>query len=87
MLIAVADRLRETVRKTDDIARMGGDEFAVVLSNSIESEARMVGERVLAALSDRDAFRRQVGVSVGVGWQRNSAGDGRSLVRRADQAM
>lgn len=87
MLIAVADRLRETVRDTDDIARMGGDEFAVVLPNVIESEARMVGERVLAALSDRDAFRLQVGASVGVGWQRNATGDGRSLVRRADQAM
>lgn len=87
MLIAVADCLRETVRETDDIARMGGDEFAVVLPNIIESEARMVGERVLAALSDRDACRLQVGASVGVGWQRNGVGDGRSLVRRADQAM
>jgi diguanylate cyclase (GGDEF)-like protein/PAS domain S-box-containing protein len=87
MLVAVADRLREVVRETDDLARMGGDEFAVVLPNISEIEARTVGERVLFALSDRDAFRLQVGVSVGVGWQRNAVGDGRSLVRRADQAM
>ena len=87
MLVAVADRLREVVRETDDIARMGGDEFAVVLPNIIESEAQMVGERVLAALTDRDAFRLQVGASVGVGWQRNATGDGRVLIRRADQAM
>ena len=87
MLIAVADRLRDVVRDTDDIARMGGDEFAVVLPNISEIEARTVGERVLCALSDRDAFRLQVGVSVGVGWQRNAVGDGRALIRRADQAM
>jgi diguanylate cyclase (GGDEF)-like protein len=87
MLIAVADRLREVVRDTDDIARMGGDEFAVVLPNVVESEAHIVGERVLAALTDREAFRLQVGVSVGVGWQRNVSGDGRVLIRRADQAM
>jgi GGDEF domain-containing protein len=68
MLVAVADRLREVVRETDDIART-------------------VGERVLHSLSDRDAFRLQVGVSVGVGWQRNAVGGGRSLIRRADQAM
>ena len=87
MLIAVADRLRDVVRDTDDIARMGGDEFAVVLPNVVESEAQMVGERVLAALTDREAFRLQVGASVGVGWQRNATGDGRVLIRRADQAM
>ena len=87
MLIAVADRLRDVVRETDDIARMGGDEFAVVLPNVVESEAQVVADRVLAALTDRDAFRLQVGVSVGVGWQRNATGDGRVLIRRADQAM
>lgn len=87
MLIAVADRLRDVVRDTDDIARMGGDEFAVVLPNVVESEAQVVADRVLAALTDREAFRLQVGVSVGVGWQRNATGDGRVLIRRADQAM
>jgi diguanylate cyclase (GGDEF)-like protein/PAS domain S-box-containing protein len=87
MLIAVADRLRDVVRDTDDIARMGGDEFAVVLPNVVEDEAQIVADRVLAALTDRDAFRLQVGASVGVGWQRNTTGDGHVLIRRADQAM
>jgi len=56
MLVAVADRLRDVVRETDDIARMGGDEFAIVLPNVIESEAQMVADRILDALFDRDAF-------------------------------
>jgi diguanylate cyclase (GGDEF)-like protein/PAS domain S-box-containing protein len=87
MLIAVADRLREVVRDTDDIARMGGDEFAVVLPNISEDEAQLVGQRVLACLTDADSFRLTVGASIGVGWQRNAVGDGQVLVRRADQAM
>jgi diguanylate cyclase (GGDEF)-like protein/PAS domain S-box-containing protein len=87
MLIAVADRLREVVRDTDDIARMGGDEFAVVMPDISEDEAQMVAERVLGSLTDRDAFRLTVGASVGVGWQRHASGDGRALIRRADQAM
>ena len=87
MLVAVADRLRDVVRETDDIARMGGDEFAVILPNVIETEARMVGERILGALSDRDAFRLQVGASVGIAWQRQASGDPMALVRRADEAM
>jgi diguanylate cyclase (GGDEF)-like protein/PAS domain S-box-containing protein len=87
MLLAVADRLRDVVRETDDIARMGGDEFAIVLPNVIESEAQMVADRVLSAIVDREAFRLQMGASVGIGWQRNVSGDGRALIRRADQAM
>jgi diguanylate cyclase (GGDEF)-like protein/PAS domain S-box-containing protein len=87
MLIAVADRLRSVVRDSDDIARMGGDEFAVVLPDVLESEAAMVAERVLATLTDRDSFRVQVRASVGMGWQMIGISDGRALVRRADQAM
>jgi diguanylate cyclase (GGDEF)-like protein/PAS domain S-box-containing protein len=87
MLLAVADRLRDIVRETDDIARMGGDEFAIVLPNVIEAEAQIVADRILAALVDREAFRLQVGASLGIGWQKNASGDGRALIRRADQAM
>lgn len=87
MLVAVAERLREAVRETDDIARMGGDEFAVVLPNVIETEAQMVAERILAAMTDRNALRLQVGASVGVGWERNTDGDGRDLMKGADRAM
>ena len=87
LLVAVADRLREIARETDDIARMGGDELAIVLPNVGQAEAEMVGRRVLEALIDRSAFRLQVGASIGASWQHNPAGDGRALIRQADQAM
>jgi diguanylate cyclase (GGDEF)-like protein len=87
MLVAVADRLRDVIRETDDIARVGGDEFAVVLPNLGKTEAQVVAERVLSALTDRAAFRLQVRASVGVGWQQTASGDGKLLIRLADQAM
>jgi diguanylate cyclase (GGDEF)-like protein len=87
MLVAVADRLRDLVRESDAIARMGGDEFAVILPNVVETEAQMVADRILVALSDSAAFRLQMGASVGIAWQRATGADGGSLVRRADEAI
>ncbi len=87
MLVAVADRLREVLRESDDIARIGGDEFAVVLPNVVESEAQMIGERILQGLVNREAFRLQLGASLGVAWQLPIEQDNQLLVRRADEAM
>ena len=87
MLVAVADRLRDVVHETDAIARMGDDEFAAILPNVTDTEAQLVAERILGALSDRNAFRLQIGASVGIAWQRPAGGDAPALVRRADEAM
>ena len=39
LIQAVAKRLRETVRETDTVARMGGDEFTVLVSDAKDKEA------------------------------------------------
>ncbi len=56
LLIQVADRLRQTLRNADTIARMGGDEFIVILENAkvdhhgMEQEAKTVAQRILDCL-------------------------------------
>jgi diguanylate cyclase (GGDEF)-like protein len=58
LLIEAAGRLRRCVREMDTVARIGGDEFVVMLSelnvarDASISEARAVAEKIRAALSE-----------------------------------
>ncbi|WP_449359871.1 diguanylate cyclase domain-containing protein [Alishewanella longhuensis] len=45
MLLKVADCMRETLRATDSLFRFGGDEFAVLLTDSDAEHAERVAER------------------------------------------
>lgn len=51
LLQAVASRLKSTLRTRDVVARVGGDEFAVLLSDCQEPQALRAAEDLLAALS------------------------------------
>jgi diguanylate cyclase (GGDEF)-like protein len=50
MIIRVADLLGSTVRETDTLARVGGDEFAVLLPRCDTETASLVAEKLLAAV-------------------------------------
>jgi diguanylate cyclase (GGDEF)-like protein/PAS domain S-box-containing protein len=90
VLIQVADRLRGCLRTGDELARIGGDEFTVLLRNVPDRQAaHHVAERLLA--STRDAFDAgggpvAVGLSVGIALrQPGTTAD--ELLARADDAL
>ena len=67
VLQGVARALRAETRKTDVVARVGGDEFAVLLPEAPEAEARQIAERLRAAVqAELDARGTGAGLSVGV---------------------
>ncbi len=94
VLIEVADRLRRCVRPGDLAARLGGDEFAVLIEGVAGSrDARRLGERILAALSEPvtlEGRELRMGASIGValtGATQDQDGAVKGLLRDADQAM
>ena len=91
LLQAVARRLGSLVRPTDAVARMGGDEFAVLLSDiGATAHCEAVAEKVVAALLapfDVDGLRLEIGASVGVALGVGAEGDWEVLIRRADAAL
>jgi diguanylate cyclase (GGDEF)-like protein len=90
LLIALAARLGEAIRPGDTVARIGGDEFAVLL-DSIQSErdTELVVERVHAALAKPiQAGPHQLFTSASVGIALLSRGaSAADLLRNADIAM
>lgn len=90
VLRSVADAITSAVRDQDVPARIGGEEFAVLLRNSGPLDAVEVGERVRQAVRALDLGRLGIpGVSVSVGVA-NAMGPEEAisaLVDRADQAL
>jgi len=89
-LRAVAAAITRVVRRTDMLFRYGGEEFVLLLSNTAESGALLLAERIRRAVARRplevDGLRLPVTVSIGVASLRPGE-DGPALFARADQAV
>ena len=92
LLIALASRLKETLREGDTLSRIGGDEFVAVLVDldSFEDSLPMLN-RLLAAAAEPFLFGGasvQVSASLGVTfYPQKDEIDADQLQRQADQAM
>ena len=90
VLYAIAYRLRNAVRAADMVARIGGDEFAVLCEGlSAAEQADVVAERIATALTESvelDGESWSVAASVGAAVDREPD-SAEELVDRADRAM
>lgn len=91
VLGVMAGRMRECLRAEDTLARMGGDEFTVILREAARPPAIVrVVEKLLGRLAEPlliDGQRLEVGGSVGVALYPGDGLDSETLMKNADTAM
>jgi len=91
LLKMVADRLRSLVRETDTIARMGGDEFAIIQSAIAQpADATALAHRAIETVSapyEIEGHQVVIGTSVGIAVGPSDGATPDQLIRNADLAL
>jgi diguanylate cyclase (GGDEF)-like protein/PAS domain S-box-containing protein len=91
VLIAVAERLRSCLREEDTVARVGGDEFLVLLTGiNRDSDVGAMARKLLKSLAEPFPLKKRelfLSASIGVGLYPNDGTDAETLVANVDTAM
>jgi diguanylate cyclase (GGDEF)-like protein len=91
LLGAVASRLHSCVRDGDLVARIGGDEFAVLsVSSNHPARAELIAQRIVQTICqpyEIDGQRAIVGVSIGIAVATDHDSSADVLLKNADMAM
>lgn len=91
VLREVARRLAQQVREQDMLARIGGDEFGVVIRGGTQESAEMLSMRIDEAMSAPidlpGGGRIKIGISIGIATYTDSDETHLALLTRADRAL
>ncbi|TDT15107.1 PAS domain S-box-containing protein/diguanylate cyclase (GGDEF)-like protein [Ilumatobacter fluminis] len=91
LLVQLGERLRRWQRRSDVVARIGGDEFVVLLTGaSSPAEVELEAQRLVDVAAEPfvvEGHRFHLGATVGVTIYPDDDGDEDALLRHADQAM
>lgn len=91
LLKETALRLLRSLRKSESVARMGGDEFTILLAHiDHEYDAAVVAKRVVESFSEPFIILGKecsVGISIGISLYPSDGADVETLLKKADAAM
>lgn len=90
-LIIVAKRLKNCIRETDTVARIGGDEFSIILGDVASEDAvGLVADKVISSIREPMVLNESsytLGISIGICMKSHDDGDMETIMRLADDAM
>jgi diguanylate cyclase (GGDEF)-like protein/PAS domain S-box-containing protein len=90
LLQAIGWRLVSSIRAEDTVARMGGDEFTILVADADANGATIVAQKILDSISKAlvvDNHELFVTTSIGIAVYPEDGTDAETLLRNADRAM
>ena len=91
LLLAIAERMRNTLRQPEHLYRLGGDEFTLLMPDGDALAADKLAQRLIQALSQPFEFKGVridfVTPSIGIALYPEHASSASALISAADQAM
>ena len=91
VLIEVTERCKDNIRVHDILARLGGEEFCILLPYTESKQAKKVAERLREKIEIKpiivDGLRVKVTISVGISLVSTCDEDGHQAMERADQKL
>jgi diguanylate cyclase (GGDEF)-like protein len=87
----IAAALKSSLRETDILGRMGGEEFAVLLPNTLAKDAGVLAERIRQSVENLlflvPGASLTITISIGVAMIADEMSDMDDMLRNADAAM
>ncbi|MCM0592600.1 MAG: CHASE2 domain-containing protein [Gloeotrichia echinulata IR180] len=91
LLVTIAQRLSNSLRGSDTVSRLGGDEFTVILRSIPNVQvAAKVAEKILCTITEPivlDGYTTSVSASIGISIYPLNSQDTETLIKQADTAM
>jgi diguanylate cyclase (GGDEF)-like protein len=91
LIITIAKVVQESLRKTDFLARFGGDEFVVILTETPRDRAIEVAERIRASVENTsfssEGERVASTISIGIACFSRDSDSGEEMLARADKNL
>ena len=90
LLVATTQRIKNILRQSDTLGRIGGDEFVILCEDATVNDAVRIAERLNATIAEPTSLRTlalQVTASIGIAVSGDATTTTDALVRDADTAM
>ncbi|MDD5069261.1 MAG: diguanylate cyclase [Candidatus Omnitrophica bacterium] len=83
----ICNILKVNCRKDDIICRYGGEEFSIILPQSGEKDAQLLGERIRKSVEEELILDAPFTVSIGIACYLDNDDEKRDLIKKADDAL